>query len=179
MDLFSVLALRRWNSFQESRNQRIYCWNQIPGGQNQKAGKPQTDTRKEHREWFRQREHLEREAGGSGHQQQSSWSTTETAGKYWQNIIATSSSLQLPRFMKESCCWKKSAFSIFNSILRSSEAHKKHILYNEMISIFCINLILVIGVSCKSSIIIDNFKVMFYIFLNFAFLQVIYLMIKK
>ena len=80
--IFCFIAPGRWNSFQESRNQRIYCGNQVPGGQNQKAGKPNTDTRKEHR----QREHLEREAGGSSHQQQSSWSTTETAGKYWQKL---------------------------------------------------------------------------------------------
>ena len=84
--IFCFIAPGRWNSFQESRNQGIPCGNQASGGENKKAGKPKTDTRKEDGQWFRQREHLEREAGGSSHQQQSSWSTTETAGKYWQKL---------------------------------------------------------------------------------------------
>ena len=104
--IFFFLALGRWNSFQESGNQGIHCGNQVSGGENKKAGKPKTDTRKEDRPWFRQRETLEREAGESNHQQQSSWSTTQTSGR---NISQYSIIIFILTIIAIQGSWKKVA----------------------------------------------------------------------
>ena len=47
----------------------------------------------------------------------------ETSRKVYTNHW----SLQLSRFMKGSCCWRKSVFSMINSILWRKETHKQHL----------------------------------------------------
>ena len=82
----------------------------------------------------------------------------ETSRKVYTNHW----SLQLSRFMKGSCCWRKSVFSMINSILWRKETHKQHLYlendlkmivifhnYHKMIWIFDAFLIFILRSKCE------------------------------
>ena len=82
----------------------------------------------------------------------------ETSRKVYTNHW----SLQLSRFMKGSCCWRKSVFSMINSILWRKETHKQHLYqendlkmivifhnYHKMIWIFDAFLIFILRNKCE------------------------------